>query len=91
MNLFKAFKEAQNLCYAGLKETAALKGMLPWFNAHVEEAFDLMGDDFWSYGVEKNRAPLDVFLRYNHEQGLSPRKLEVDEMFVPETYEEFVI
>ncbi|MDC0138705.1 ABC transporter substrate-binding protein, partial [Planktomarina temperata] len=91
MNLFKAFREAQNLCYAGLKETAALKGMLPWFNAHVEEAFDLMGDDFWAYGVEKNRATLDVFLRYHHEQGLSPRKLEVDEMFAPETYEEFVI
>ena len=91
MNLFKAFREAQNLCYAGLKETAALKGMLPWFNAHVEEAFDLMGDDFWAYGVERNRATLDVFLRYHHEQGLSPRKLEVDEMFAPETYEEFVI
>jgi len=90
-NLFKAFREAQNLCYAGLKETAALKGMLPWFNAHVEEAFDLMGEDFWPYGIEKNRASLDVFLRYHHEQGLSPRKLEVDEMFAAETYEEFVI
>jgi len=91
MNLFKAFREAQGLCYTGLKETAALKGMLPWFNAHVEETLDLMGEDFWPYGVAKNRATLDTFLRYHHEQGLSPRKLEVDEMFAPETYEEFVI
>ncbi len=91
MNLFQAFREAQRLCYEGLRETAALKAMLPWFNAHVEEALDLMGDDFWPYGVEKNRQVLDVFLRYHHEQGLSPRKLEVDEMFAPETYEEFVI
>ena len=70
---------------------AARKGMLPWFNAHVEDTLDLMGEDFWPYGVEKNRNVLDVFLRYHHEQGLSPRKLEVDEMFAPETYEEFVI
>lgn len=91
MNLFKAFRDAQALCYEGLKETAALKGMLPWFNAHVEDTLELMGDDFWPYGVDKNRHVLDVFLRYHHEQGLSPRKLEVDEMFAPETYEEFVI
>jgi len=91
MNLFQAFREAQKLCYEGLAETAALKGMLPWFNAHVEETFDLMGQDFWPYGVEKNRHVLDVFLRYHHEQGLSPEKLNVDDMFAPETYEEFVI
>ncbi|SLN64281.1 4,5-dihydroxyphthalate decarboxylase [Roseivivax jejudonensis] len=91
MNLFQAFREAQRLTYEGLKETAALKGMLPWFNAHVEETFDTMGDDFWPYGVEPNRATLDTFLRYHHEQGLSPHKLSVDDMFAPETLEEFVI
>lgn len=64
MNLFKAFREAQALCYEGLKETAALKGMLPWFNAHVEETFATMGEDFWPYGVPKNRASLDTFLGY---------------------------
>lgn len=91
MNLFKAFREAQGLCYEGLKETAALKGMLPWFNAHVEETFATMGEDFWPYGVPKNRASLDTFLGYHHAQGLSSRRLSVDEMFAPETLEEFVI
>jgi 4,5-dihydroxyphthalate decarboxylase len=91
MNLFQAFREAQRLCYEGLQETAALKGMLPWFNAHVEETLAMMGPDFWPYGLEKNRETLDTFLRYHHEQGLSPRKLEVEEMFAPETLEEFVI
>jgi 4,5-dihydroxyphthalate decarboxylase len=50
-----------------------------------------MGEDIWPYGVEKNRHVLDTFLRYHYEQGLSPRKLEVDELFAPETLEEFVI
>ncbi|MCG6902795.1 MAG: ABC transporter substrate-binding protein, partial [Rhodobacter sp.] len=91
MNLYQAFCEAQRLTYEGLRETAALKGMLPWFNAHVEETLAMMGPDFWPYGLEKNRACLETFLRYHHEQGLSPRKLEVEEMFAPETLEEFVI
>ena len=91
MNLYQAFKEAQQLCYEGLRETAALKGMLPWFNAHVEETFAMMGEDFWPYGVEKNRKTLETFLRYHHQSGLSPRLLGVDEMFAPVTMEEFVI
>ena len=91
MNLFKAFQDAQRLCYAGLKETASLKGMLPWFNAHAEETFAMMGEDFWSYGLEKNQETLQTFLRYHHEQGLSHRQLSPEEIFAPETMEEFVI
>jgi 4,5-dihydroxyphthalate decarboxylase len=89
--LFKAFIEAQRKTYEDLKETAALKGMLPWFNAHAEEAVELMGDDFWPYGFEKNRECLATFLRYHHESGLSPRVLEPEELFAPETLERFVI
>jgi len=91
MNMFQAFRQAQALCYEGLKETAALKGMLPWFNAHVEDTIAMMGEDFWPYGVEPNRATLETFLRYHHEQGLSPKKLDVEDMFAPETLEEFVV
>lgn len=91
MNLMQAFQEAQRLCYLGLAETAALKGMLPWFNAHVEQTVTMMGQDFWPYGLKKNRHTLETFLRYHHEQGLSPRLLDVGEMFAPETLEEFVI
>ncbi len=91
MNLTQAFRAAQALCYEGLQETAALKAMLPWFNAHVEETLQMMGQDFWPYGLERNRATLETFLRYHHEQGLSPRRLGVDELFAPETLEEYVI
>ena len=45
----------------------------------------LMGDDLWPYGLAKNRPVLDTFLRYHHEQGLSPRRFAPEELFVPET------
>ncbi|NNG03968.1 MAG: ABC transporter substrate-binding protein, partial [Inquilinus sp.] len=89
--LFKAFCEAQRLTYEDLAETAALKAMLPWANAHVEEAVREMGPDWWPYGFEKNRATLATFLRYHHEQGLSKRLLEPEDLFAPETLESFKI
>jgi 4,5-dihydroxyphthalate decarboxylase len=46
-----------------------------------------MGDDFWSYGVETNRHAIETFLRHHHGQGLSPRRLAVDELFHPSTLE----
>lgn len=91
MNLYKAFRQAQAIAYADLRETAALKTMLPWAHAAIEEADALMGPDFWAYGLAKNRNTLKTFLRYHHEQGLSPRLLEPEAMFAPETLEEFVI
>ncbi|MGO4350318.1 ABC transporter substrate-binding protein [Rhizobium sp. RAF36] len=90
-SLYKAFAEAQARIYRDLEETAALKVMLPWLNAHVEEARRIMGDDYWSYGFKQNRQTLDTFLRYSHEQGLSKRRLQPEDIFVPETMENFVI
>jgi 4,5-dihydroxyphthalate decarboxylase len=34
---------------------------------------------------------LDTFLRYHHEQGLSPKRLEPEALFAPETLESFLI
>jgi 4,5-dihydroxyphthalate decarboxylase len=90
-SLTKAFIEAQRKTYEDLYETAALKAMLPWLTAHVEDARREFGDDWWSYGLEKNRKTLETFTRYHHEQGLSPRKLDVSELFAPESLEAFKI
>jgi len=89
--LYKAFVEAQRRTYEDLYMTAALKAMLPWLTSHVEETRALMGDDFWAYGFESNRASLATFLRYHHEQGLSKRPLEPEELFAPETMQSFKI
>ena len=86
-SLTKAFVEAQRIAYEELAELTALKHMLPWLLAHLEETRSVMGDDFWPYGLERNRATLETFLRYSHEQGLSPRQLAPEELFAPETLE----
>lgn len=90
-SLYKAFRAAQRETYNDLYQTAALKTMLPWLIAHVEEARRELGDDFWPYGFHENRAALATFLRYHFEQGLSKRLLEPEELFAPETLESFKI
>lgn len=90
-SMMKALKESQRRTYADLADTAALKAMLPWLTAHVEQVKRDMGDDFWPYGLEKNEATLRTFLRYHFEQGLSPRLLAPRELFAAETLESYVI
>ena len=91
MSLYKAFAQAQKIAYDELYQTAALKTMLPWLTAHVEEARRELGEDFWPYGFHANRHVLDTFLRYHHEQGLSKRRLAPEDLFAPETMERFRI
>ena len=90
-SLYKAFCEAKRRTYEDLKESAALKAMLPWLPAHVNETIQEMGEDYWSYGFHENRDVITTFLRYHHEQGLSPRILEPEDLFTPETMESFKI
>lgn len=90
-SLYKAFCQAQQETYQDLYETAALKAMLPWLTAHVEEARREMGDDFWPYGFDKNVETLSTFLRYSYEQGLSKHLLTPSQLFAPETLESFKI
>ena len=90
-SLYKAFRAAQQTTYTDLTQTAALKAMLPWLTAHVEETQREMGDDYWPYGLEPNRRTLETFLRYSLEQGLSKTLLKPEQLFAPETLESFKI
>jgi 4,5-dihydroxyphthalate decarboxylase len=57
--------------------------MLPWLTELVKNDRKLLGDDWWPYGIAANRAAINAVLRYHHEQGITPRKFDVEELFVP--------
>ena len=50
-----------------------------------------MGEDWWPYGIGKNRKTIDALCDYSFEQGLSARKMTIEELFAPETFDEFKI
>jgi len=82
-SLYKAYLQAKRIADADLAEVTALKIGLPWVSAEYEATQALMGEDFWSYGLnESNRKTLATMARYSYEQGLATRLIDVDEMFV---------
>jgi 4,5-dihydroxyphthalate decarboxylase len=82
-SIYQAFAAAKNLAVESLYDTDALQLALPWLLDHVEEAWRVFGEDFWSYGLEPNRPAFAALGRYVHEQGLSPRPVSPDELFAP--------
>jgi 4,5-dihydroxyphthalate decarboxylase len=81
-SLYDAFAEAKRLAYQRLEFTAALSYALPWLVAEAEETRALMGDDPFPYGVARNRKTLETLAGYTFRQGLAPRRLSIEEMFV---------
>ena len=79
--VFDMYEKAKELAYADLETTTSLKVSLPWVTQEYEETKRLMGEDYWRYGIEKNRKELEHVMRYTYEQGLVKRKINFEEMF----------
>jgi 4,5-dihydroxyphthalate decarboxylase len=89
--VLKAFTHAKAICLARLEDTSASKVTLPFMEEQVKAARDLMGADFWPYGIAPNRKQLDYFLGQHHRQGLSSRLVTVEELFHPTTFETYKV
>jgi 4,5-dihydroxyphthalate decarboxylase len=83
--LYEAFVEAKRLAIADLYSPGALAITLPWVTEAYVDTVALMGNDFWPYGIENNRAAISAVPRYVHAQGLATRQLASEELFVPQT------
>lgn len=83
VSLYRAFVEARDMAIEALYDTDALVSTLPWLIDHVEESRRILGQDYWPYGLEPNRLTLQALCRYVHQQGLAPRLVTPDELFVP--------
>lgn len=91
MALHKAFTAAKDIALARLTDTSATKVTLPFVEEQLRAARALMGPDFWSYGAAPNHHVLDKFLHHHHAQGLSRRRLSVEELLHPSTLESYKI
>ncbi len=57
--------------------------MLPWLTKQIGDFRDVLGTDWWPYGIDANRAAIDAVLRYHYEQGLTKRRYAIEDIFVP--------
>jgi 4,5-dihydroxyphthalate decarboxylase len=87
MNLYDAFMSARDRSLARALDLNASRFPVPWL-PHFAASFE--GDPF-PYGVPPNRPTLETFLRYAYEQGITPRQVDVDELFLPQVTQHFRI
>jgi 4,5-dihydroxyphthalate decarboxylase len=80
-SLFKAFSQAKAYAMHEVRDVNALAVTLPWLVAEAEATAELMGEDFWRYGVKENAKEIEALTRYAYEQGLVSRKLEPEDLF----------
>jgi 4,5-dihydroxyphthalate decarboxylase len=83
--VFKMYSEAKTVAYENLQSTTVNRVALPWAAEEYEKTCELMGTNYWSYGVEANRKELESIMRYVYEQGLVKRQIGFEELFHPST------
>lgn len=83
--LFDAFEQAKQIAIADLDITQAPRITLPWVVAELAATRRVLGEDFWSYGVRKNKVTLEALLRHSYEDGLTPQLLSLEDLFAADT------
>lgn len=87
--LLKAFERSKAVALEKLADTSATKVTLPFVEEQLKAARESMGSNYWAYGVQDSLPTLEAFTRHHHAQGLSSRRVGVEELFHPSTYETF--
>lgn len=82
-NLFDAFEQSKRASLARLSSIQTSYLPTAWGPEEMASVHQQLfaGGEAWPYGLEANRPTLEPFLTYCHEQGVTKRKLEADELF----------
>ena len=81
MNLYKMFDEAKRRCLSRLTDFTCARIPLPWAAAIADEIVAGYGPDPYPYGIEESRPTLEAFCRYANDQGVTHRRMTVDDLF----------
>ncbi len=81
-SLYDACVKSKDHALEKMRYIGALRYMLPWMTADLDEIDDVFGGDPWPYGVEVNRPTLDAVNQYLEDQFLIEKKVKIDDLFV---------
>ncbi len=77
--LSAVFESAKQAAYQKLEDETYTA--LPFVRSYLEDSLKVFGPDPYQDGIEPNRHVLDAFLDASHRQGLTQKRLAVDELF----------
>ena len=82
-NLYAGFVKAKALAREQLLER--IPSALFFAPEYAAMTREMIGDDPFPYGIKANKAMLDTIIGFSYEQGLTPRKMTVEELFAQST------
>jgi 4,5-dihydroxyphthalate decarboxylase len=91
MNLFRAFEESKANSLRRLSSIVNSRIAIPWSHDAYDRAQEVLGDNFWPYGIEANRKTLEAFLQFCDEQGVTQRRVTTEELFPAEVSKFFKV
>ncbi|TWT34965.1 4,5-dihydroxyphthalate decarboxylase [Thalassoglobus neptunius] len=83
--VFKAYSQAKQIDYSHMRNWGWAMDSLPWYGQEFNNTRELMGDNFYPYGLKASAPSYEKAIEYVYDQGLSKRKLSIDELFEPST------
>jgi len=83
--VFKAYSQSKQKVYDYLNRLSYIMDILPWASQEFEATKELMGENYFSYGIDANRQTLESLFRYSYEQGLSSKHLKLEDLFISES------
>ena len=83
LNLYNAFVQAKDLSVRTL--SARMPTDLVFGNDYMRQTRAVFGNDPYPYGVKANEAMLNTLIDYSHEQGLTKKRANIEELFAPIT------
>ena len=83
--VFEAYSKAKTADFDHMRKLGWAYDTLPWYGQEFNETRDLMGNNFYPYGLKASAKSYDAALRYTFDQGLSKRRVSLEEMFEPST------
>jgi 4,5-dihydroxyphthalate decarboxylase len=83
--VFEAYSKAKQLDYEYSQSLGWVMDSLPWYGQELEETRELMGQNFYPYGLQASASSYETAIRYVYDQGLSKRKASLEEMFEKST------
>ena len=81
--LYRAFLSAKS--HAAKTLADRIPAALVFATEYLAMTGEILGEDPFPYGVAANRRMLDTIIDYSHEQGLTPRRMNIEELFASET------
>jgi 4,5-dihydroxyphthalate decarboxylase len=85
LSLYKAMLRAKDYSQRLLMEAGSPKASFAWLQPMIEEEQAIIGEDWYPYGIERNRPSIEALTQYVHEQGLAQRRLTTEDLFAPST------